>query len=177
MTKMLNAFLCTITLLSGCDEVINVENRPPQIKDIELCRDGADIFWQFTLSDPEEDPTDVALIIKSSAKESGIRPTESAATIAPGPKGDGLVGIYSGPDASLHRIQWAYCSPDGEPCRLTASIRSLTDSDLCSCLDDQLALDRSPPLTIRLQDRQDSTSEFVFPDGLRVRDTCTNPSQ
>ena len=159
-------------LIIGCGEVINVQNRAPSIAEVDVCAEGGDIFWNVRLADPEGDPTDIAIILDVSKEDEEITATSRQATMAPGPQGVGLVGLTTDDETRTHRIQWAVCDSSSAKCALTAQIIDLGGSEACACLNGAFTANQTPPLTIRLMDRQDSRSDLAFPEGLPVANSC-----
>ena len=95
MMKPIVPAIILLTQLVACDDVVNVQNRAPFVSDIDVCHDDGRLFWEVQLGDPEEDPTDVALILDVPSDANGIIASGPRATVGPGPAGVGLVGLIT----------------------------------------------------------------------------------
>ena len=92
-----------IFTLAACDEVVMVENSPPRVTELTVCKQGDRLLGLSALV-MRIGPTDVAIRLNAeqalgiSAAESGI------STVSPGQFGDGLVGLTSSQLAKNDRV-------------------------------------------------------------------------
>ena len=101
------------TLVLACDETFDVENQPPTVhidSANAVCTQDGHLFIRLTITDPESDPVDLALVVGNPATHQ----------VLVGPAGDGPLGLTSsradlstsrdaGPLGArgVHLIHWA----------------------------------------------------------------------
>ena len=161
-----------IFTLAACDEVVMVENSPPRVTELTVCKQGDRLLWLVGIGDAESDPTDVAIRLNAeqalgiSAAESGI------STVSPGQFGDGLVGLTSSPTGEVHTIEWAACKPSGATCAVTASVADLAGDENCSCLQEPPEIETMPAFSILLRDHAGTESAVTFDASVPIYAQC-----
>lgn len=106
------AALLLTAALGACDEQVEVDNASPEVAVDGWCTADGRTYLLVTVRDLEGDAVDLSICSGGGA-------------LGTGPTGDGLIGLSSGPEGRLHRIEWF---ADGETC-----ICGATAEDTASC--------------------------------------------
>jgi hypothetical protein len=137
--RSLPLIFLALTLSLGCDEVITIDNTVPKVELHGFCQEGDRWYLMTDLIDHERLDLDLRLIGPDG-------------TLAPGPTGDGLMGLTTaqGPTPVLHAIEWGAgvedLGDDGsyDPCAALAAM------DLPGPTDDRCATRNGAPVEVTL---------------------------
>ena len=110
--------------LSCADEIIFVENAPPEIEILETCYEDGLPMIRIKLTDQEMDAVDLSIRRGASM---------DAPWLFPGARGVGLVGLATASNGRTHSIHWGPCPEMSGPCALPSAVTALEPGFVAAC--------------------------------------------